>query len=48
VHCCYQNLSTPDYRNLCTYRYRLHAGLLNALQSVRQANTPREVFSVKR
>lgn len=24
------------------------AGLLNALQSVRQANTPREVFSVKR
>ena len=24
VHYCYQNLSTPDYRNLCTSRYRLH------------------------
>ena len=23
VHYCYQNLSTPDYRNLCTSRYRL-------------------------
>ena len=26
VHYCYQNLSTPDYRNLCTSRYRLHGG----------------------
>ena len=24
VHYCYQKLSTPDYRNLCTSRYRLH------------------------
>ena len=31
VHCCYQNLSTPDYRNLCTYRYRLHLAVLNYL-----------------
>ena len=27
VHCCYQNLSTPDYRNLCTSRYRLQEDL---------------------
>ena len=27
VHYCYQNLSTPDYRNLCTYRYRLQVSV---------------------
>ena len=46
MHCCYQNLSTPDYRNLCTYRYRLHREARNTITRIERTlqNTPQVIL----